>query len=73
MATPIIEGIDNEVLFVVSVFVAVVAIFLVHLLQNSNINFSLDSWQNTAPSDSVDSSPSQQRAQENLTEQQGRK
>jgi len=40
MAAPIIEGIDNEVLLAVSIFVALVAILLVHLVYNSNRNGS---------------------------------
>lgn len=70
MATSIIEGIDNEVLFVVSVFVAFVAIYLVHLLYNSNIN--LNSGQNTpnTAADSVSFSSSEEHAQENTTDEQ---
>ena len=73
MAAPIIEGIDNEVLFVVSVFVALVTILLVHLVyewnRNSSTrqnesNFSLDS-------DSVRSSRPEDASQENSRE--GRK
>ena len=72
MATSIIEGIDNEVLFVVSVFVAFVAIYLVHLLYNSNIN--LNSGQNTpnTAADSVSFSSSEEHARENTTDEQGR-
>jgi len=40
MAAPIIEGIGNEVLLSVSVFVAFVVILLVHLVNNSNRNSS---------------------------------
>lgn len=36
MAPPIIEGIDNEVLFVVSVLATLLTMLLVHLVYNSN-------------------------------------
>ena len=72
MASPLIEGIDNEVLFVVSVLVAIVAICLVHLLKNSNSSFSLNSRQNTSNTVSLASS-SEGRAQENSSEEQGKK
>ena len=73
MASPLIEGIDNEVLFVVSVLVVIVAICLVHLLKNSNSSFGLNSRQNTSNTDSVASSSSEGRAQENSSEEQGKK
>jgi len=70
MASPLIEGIDNEVLFVVSVLVVIVAICLVHLLKNSNSSFSLNSRQNTSNTNSVASFSSEGRAQENSSEEQ---
>lgn len=72
MASPLIEGIDNEVLFVVSVLV-IVAICLVHLLKNSNSSFSLNSRQNASNTDSVASSSSEGRVQEDSSEEQGKK
>lgn len=69
MAASIIEGIDNEVLFVVSVLLAFVAILFVHLLYNFN---SGQNVQNTNSSDSVSSSSSDDRSQDSPTEAQGR-
>lgn len=69
MAASIIEGIDNEVLFVLAVFVAFVAIFLVHFLYNSNrisgLSFDLNAGQNfpDTASGSVHSSPSEENSE----------
>lgn len=73
MAAPIIEGIDNEVLLVASVFVALVAILLVHLVYNSNRNSSArQNESNFSPdSDSARSLRPEDATQENSRE--GRK
>ena len=75
MAAPVIEGIDNEVLFVVSVFVALVTILMVHLVYESNRNSSpRQTRQNesnfSSYSDSANSSRPEDatRAQENSRE-----
>lgn len=52
MAAPIIEGIDNEVLFVFSVFAAFVTIVLVHLVYESNRNRSTRQNDSNIASDS---------------------
>lgn len=70
MATAIIEGISNEVLVFVSVFVAVVTIFLVHLLYKWNSRQSTVE-STAAPSDSMSSSSLNERSQGNLNEEQG--
>ena len=70
MATAIIEGISNEVLVFVSVFVAVVTIFLVHLLYKWNSRQSTVG-STAAPSDSMSSSSLNERSQGNLNEEQG--
>lgn len=78
MGTPIIEGIDNEVLLVCSVFVALVTILLVQLVYNSN-NRNSSARQNESNSspdcppdpDSASSSRPEGARQENPTE--GRK
>ena len=69
MAASIIEGIDNEVVFVVSVLLAFVAILFVHLLYNLN---SGQNVQTTNSSEPVSSSSSDDRSQDNPTEAQGR-
>lgn len=73
MAAPIIEGIDNEVLFVVSVFVALVTILLVHLVYKSNRNSSARQNESnfSSGSDSARSSRPEDATQENSRE--GRK
>ena len=74
MGAPIIEGIDNEVLLVCSVFVALVTIFLVQLIYNSNRNSSAtQSESNFSPdcppdSDWASSSRPEDATQENSTE-----
>ena len=74
MGAPIIEGIGNEVLLVCSVFVALVTIFLVQLIYNSNRNSSArQSESNFCPdcppdSDSASSSRPEDAMQENSTE-----
>ncbi|KAL9968169.1 hypothetical protein ACROYT_G026509 [Oculina patagonica] len=52
MASPIIEGIDNEVLFVFSVFAAFVTIVLVHFVYESNRNRSTRQNESNSTSDS---------------------
>ncbi|KAJ7390023.1 transmembrane and ubiquitin-like [Desmophyllum pertusum] len=72
MAAPIIEGIDNEVFFVVSVFVAFVTIFLVHLLYKSNRHEpNVSSASSDSNSDRPSSPPPEDRTQENSTEGRG--
>lgn len=73
MAAPVIEGIDNEVLFVVSVFVALVTILLVHLLYKSNRNSNTRQNEShfSSYSDSASSSRPEDVTQENSRE--GRK
>ena len=78
MGAPIIEGIDNEVLLVCSVFVALVTILLVQLVYNSNNRNSSarQNESNSSPdrppdSDSASSSRPEDARQENSTE--GRK
>ena len=72
MGAPIIEGIDNEVLFVVSVFLALLTIFLVQLVLKSNRNNARQNESNFSPdSDSAGSSRPEDATQENSTE--GRK
>lgn len=73
MEAPVIEGIDNEVLFVVSVFVALVTILLVHLLYKSNRNSNTRQNEShfSSYSDSASSSRPEDVTQENSRE--GRK
>ena len=75
MAPSIIEGIDNEVLFVVSVLAAFLTILLVHLVYNSNatnrnatehdlepdISSDPDQSDYSRPTDRADESPSQEQ------------
>lgn len=69
MGASIIEGIDNEVLFVVSVFLALLTIFLVQLVFKSNRNNARQNESNFSPdSDSAGSSRPEDATQENTTE-----
>ena len=73
MGAPIIEGIGNEVLFAVSVFLALVTILLVQLVYNWNRNSRTRQNESifSPDSDSARSSRPEDATQENSTE--GRK
>lgn len=75
MAAPIVEGIDNEVLFVFSVLVAFVTVVLVHVVYKSINNRSTrQNETNIFPdSDSTRSSRPEDQTQENSREAQGGK
>ena len=73
MAPSIIEGIDNEVLFVVSVLVAFLTILLVHLVYKSNVNRNATQHESNTPSDPNEGNSSRpaDRTQENPRQGQG--
>lgn len=75
MAGTIIEGIDNEVLFVFSVFVAFATIVLVHVVYKLTRNGTLSTRQNESnnSSDSTTSFRPEDQRQENSWEGQGRR
>ena len=78
MAPPIIEGIDNEVLFVVSVLATLLTMLLVHLVYNSNATnraateHVFESNISSDPNQSGSFHPTD-RADENTSQEQGRK
>lgn len=75
MAAPIVEGIDNEVLFVFSVFVALATVVLVYVVSKSINNRSTRQNETniSSDSDSTRSSRPEDQTQENSREAQGRK
>ena len=78
MAPPIIEGIDNEVLFVVSVLATLLTMLLVHLVYNSNATnrtateHVFESNISSDPNQSGSFHPTD-RADENTSQEQGKK
>lgn len=69
MANAIIEGISNEVLYFVTVFVAAVVVFMINLLYRWNSEQNAGS---RTPANSARSSPLNKETQGNSTEDQGR-
>ena len=75
MAAPIVEGIDNEVLFVFSVFVALATVVLVYVVSKliNNRSTRQNETNISSDSDSTRSSRPEDQTQENSREAQGRK